>query len=779
MELVGQQWVTEDSNNKINLNRDIMYTMTQISKAHFSSTGDDIRFSMPIAKIDQERRTVSGFATLDNIDRQGDKLTPESSKEAFSNFRGNVRLMHQPIPAGKVLSFRENTFYDPKTSKTYSGIFVDAYVSKGAEDIWQMVLDGTLTGFSIGGRIMDSEPTIDEESGESIRLVKKYELMELSLVDSPANQFANILSIQKSKDGVTTSGIATEVSVQNIFWCDSDTVAVANKAEDLSCPMCESSMTQIGWIEENDINQIGKVVDSYFSKKMKSEESNEGSGMRRNEMKKSTIVENHPQCDGGFGVVGSDGELKGCYISRTDAEAAMAQDDEQHMSDNNMDEEHSNDMMSNAHHVKKETITSENTPMKNPSQGNRGRVSEIVSRRKKKVMFKAGAGEVSAGDFVAYSVNKDPQPTQYAKGKVESIRTSGTVNIKGTNEKVMASTENPVAIIRVYRQISGGRYVPTDRKVAKAMSNLRKLKPLMTKMTEMEKVSDTQLRSVVEQHNQKYGSVSSKKVTVAMLRQVYNRGIGAYRTNPASVRPNVASAEQWAMARVNGFLFAVRSGKFKRSPFDTDLLPKGHPLASKNKEKSDMKKSDSKIEGGVEVAENIEAQEEVLDAAEAPEETEEVEFEVEESIEEVEDADAELVLAKADDEVEEAQVEDTSDSVSLEKALGEVKDLLEATVAKAIESKNDGLSEISNAISELAKSLDDKIGGLQARYDELTKSFAGLNETTEQLSARVETVEEDTAIKKSGELEYSAPEQPMMKKSLWGGRFLNSAEIFN
>lgn len=34
------------------------------------------------------------------------------------------------------------------------------------------------------------------------------------------------------------------------------------------------------------------------------------------------------------------------------------------------------------------------------------------------------------------------------------------------------------------------------------------------------------------------------------LQIIYNKGIGAYKTNPTSVRPQVKSAEQWAMARV-------------------------------------------------------------------------------------------------------------------------------------------------------------------------------------------------------------------------------------
>ena len=34
------------------------------------------------------------------------------------------------------------------------------------------------------------------------------------------------------------------------------------------------------------------------------------------------------------------------------------------------------------------------------------------------------------------------------------------------------------------------------------------------------------------------------------LQTIFNKGVGAYKTNPQSVRPSVKSPEQWAMARV-------------------------------------------------------------------------------------------------------------------------------------------------------------------------------------------------------------------------------------
>ncbi len=45
------------------------------------------------------------------------------------------------------------------------------------------------------------------------------------------------------------------------------------------------------------------------------------------------------------------------------------------------------------------------------------------------------------------------------------------------------------------------------------------------------------------------------------LQKIYNKGIGAYKTNPGSVRPQVKSKEQWAVARVYS---AVMGGKAAR-----------------------------------------------------------------------------------------------------------------------------------------------------------------------------------------------------------------------
>lgn len=94
------------------------------------------------------------------------------------------------------------------------------------------------------------------------------------------------------------------------------------------------------------------------------------------------------------------------------------------------------------------------------------------------------------------------------------------------------------------------------------------------------------LKTKLKKHKEKVGDDKRKQTTLRKLKVVYNRGIGAYKTNPGSVRPNVKSPQQWAQARVNSFLYALRNLKFRSGKHDTDLLPKSHPMSGKEDKKS-------------------------------------------------------------------------------------------------------------------------------------------------------------------------------------------------
>lgn len=233
----------------------------EIKKAQWASDGDMVRLTMPLSKVDKENRLVSGWASLDNADSQGDIVLKEANQRAFSRFRGNIREMHQPIAVGRMVDFKEDSYFDQETNKFYNGIFVTVYVSKGAQDTWEKVLDGTLQGFSIGGAIKDAETQWVKDAGKAIRFVKDYELVELSLVDSPANQLANVFSITKAADGSTVmKGMVADTRSENVFYCEADGIAKTSTEETVSCGNCGSAMQNIGWFEyDSDEDKTEKV----------------------------------------------------------------------------------------------------------------------------------------------------------------------------------------------------------------------------------------------------------------------------------------------------------------------------------------------------------------------------------------------------------------------------------------------------------------------------------------------------------------------------------------
>ena len=185
------------------------------------------------------------------------------------------------------------------------------------------------------------------------------------------------------------------------------------------------------------------------------------------------------------------------------------------------------------------------------------------------------APRIREGSFVEWRTEKG----KYL-GKVRRLKRSGSV--PGAVGGIEASEEDPIAFVQVYVREEDGSFTPSDRETPVLVS---RLSPAPEPEKPGEKAVSAKVKEAlekkVEEHNEEVGDAKSKRTNLRTLTAVYERGLAAYRGNPASVRPTVQSADQWAMARVNGFLHALRTGKFKRKPFDTDLLPDSHPLAGK------------------------------------------------------------------------------------------------------------------------------------------------------------------------------------------------------
>ena len=162
---------------------------------------ENFNISFPIDFIKREERIVVGIATADNIDKAGDIIDFNASLVAFKNWSGNIREMHSPIAVGKAIKY-EPVIVKGADGESYNAIRVEAYISKGAQDTWEKVLDGTLRAFSIGGKIIQKEmDTKKIFRGKPVNVIKDYELGELSLVDNPANQVAVIDIVKMDSDG--------------------------------------------------------------------------------------------------------------------------------------------------------------------------------------------------------------------------------------------------------------------------------------------------------------------------------------------------------------------------------------------------------------------------------------------------------------------------------------------------------------------------------------------------------------------------------------------------
>ena len=83
-------------------------------------------------------------------------------------------------------------------------------------------------------------------------------------------------------------------------------------------------------------------------------------------------------------------------------------------------------------------------------------------------------------------------------------------------------------------------------------------------------------------YNEKYGYDKdeshslkdiSKKTGISLkgLQQIYDKGIGAYKTNPSSVRPSVKSKEQWAFGRVYSAVMGGKAAKIDAKELKMEL----------------------------------------------------------------------------------------------------------------------------------------------------------------------------------------------------------------
>jgi hypothetical protein len=166
------------------------------ARAQHGAAMSSLDFFLPLAKVDLDRRIVTGVATAETPDRSGEICDYASSKPYFEKWSaealeasggkslGAVRAMHGRVAAGKLTGI---AFDDEMKRVVIEAKIVD-------DDEWRKVAEGVYTGFSQGGRYVKRWP--DPETS-----LMRYtaEPHEISLVDLPCLPDA---TFEVVKDGV-------------------------------------------------------------------------------------------------------------------------------------------------------------------------------------------------------------------------------------------------------------------------------------------------------------------------------------------------------------------------------------------------------------------------------------------------------------------------------------------------------------------------------------------------------------------------------------------------
>lgn len=134
---------------------------------------------VPFIRVATESREVEGVMSDEQIDTYGTVFDYDAMKAAVKRWSGNIREQHD---IHKAVGRRVNVTFDD----TNRSVLLRVRVSTGAEDTWKKILDGVLTGFSIGVSRYTA-PKAQERNQKIVPVFTDFDLGEVSLVDAPSN----------------------------------------------------------------------------------------------------------------------------------------------------------------------------------------------------------------------------------------------------------------------------------------------------------------------------------------------------------------------------------------------------------------------------------------------------------------------------------------------------------------------------------------------------------------------------------------------------------------
>jgi len=170
---------------------------------HFSSGSE-----FAVLKGTGKDLIIAGYASVDVVDKQNDKITLGAIKEAADKFMKqdryrNVMITHSNVQVGEVVDqYTDSNGKVLKTGVDDTGFFVVIKLRNDiekAKDVARDIRRGKLRSFSIGGQAINKTNKYDSDAG-TYKEIDKLELHEITICEEGINPEAKFNIVKEDKN---------------------------------------------------------------------------------------------------------------------------------------------------------------------------------------------------------------------------------------------------------------------------------------------------------------------------------------------------------------------------------------------------------------------------------------------------------------------------------------------------------------------------------------------------------------------------------------------------
>ena len=193
-----------------------MATVLEQQSATWSAEGSDFLLK---SSGSQGELFVAGYASVDMVDKQGDRIPTNALKKAFGQFMGNkafrnVQLAHSGIQVGEVVDAHTDSQGRVwKSEVDDHGLFVVCKIRNDiqkAREVQKQIRSGDLRAFSIGGQALFRVSKTTPELGNH-REITDLELHEITLCKKGINPESTYTILKMDDDNMSNTEVLNEI----------------------------------------------------------------------------------------------------------------------------------------------------------------------------------------------------------------------------------------------------------------------------------------------------------------------------------------------------------------------------------------------------------------------------------------------------------------------------------------------------------------------------------------------------------------------------------------